>query len=172
MFKGLSLLFHSFSFSLLLFSSPFSSRSLSSFAYSHLPVVIEVLMNEWDFGWFCEVKQDSNWRRNGSCMTSAGSYVSPRFLLPSSLSSSFFLSKSTLCLFSAQPCPPTLPSPSPPSSPSPPQAPRISRLQDSFLLRRTVCSNKFMKGMLIILFLNEVDLVRRKLESGIRLRGM
>lgn len=48
--------------------------------------------------------------------------------------------------------------------------PRMNRLEDSMLLWRTVVSNKLLADVNIILFLNKCDLLRKKLESGVKLR--
>ncbi|KAF7300687.1 hypothetical protein HMN09_00954400 [Mycena chlorophos] len=44
----------------------------------------------------------------------------------------------------------------------------VNRLADSLKLWRTICSNKLLVGVEFILFLNKVDILTRKIESGIR----
>lgn len=45
---------------------------------------------------------------------------------------------------------------------------RISRIEDSMLLFREICRNKLLVNVNLILFLNKVDLLQKKLESGIQ----
>jgi len=45
---------------------------------------------------------------------------------------------------------------------------RVNRLEDSFLLWRTVCSSKLLSKATMILFLNKCDLLKRKLKSGVQ----
>jgi len=45
---------------------------------------------------------------------------------------------------------------------------RVNRLEDSFLLWRTVCSSKLLCKATVILFLNKCDLLKRKLRSGVQ----
>ena len=47
---------------------------------------------------------------------------------------------------------------------------RIYRIEDSMLLWREICRNKLLVNVDLILFLNKVDLLRKKLESGIPLK--
>ncbi|KAI0640299.1 G-alpha-domain-containing protein [Trametes polyzona] len=47
--------------------------------------------------------------------------------------------------------------------------PRVNRLEDSFQLWKQVIKNKLLAHVDIILFLNKCDLLKKKLESGIRL---
>ncbi|KAH9936976.1 G-protein alpha subunit [Fomitopsis serialis] len=47
---------------------------------------------------------------------------------------------------------------------------RVNRLDDSLQLWQTVVSNPLLKKVNIILFLNKCDLLKRKLESGVRLK--
>ncbi|RXW21312.1 hypothetical protein EST38_g4527 [Candolleomyces aberdarensis] len=46
--------------------------------------------------------------------------------------------------------------------------PRINRLEDTFMLWKTVCSNKLLAKVQIILFMNKTDILKKKLESGIQ----
>ncbi|KAG9313912.1 guanine nucleotide binding protein, alpha subunit [Chiua virens] len=48
--------------------------------------------------------------------------------------------------------------------------PKVNRLEDSFLLWRTLVSNKLLKDVSIILFLNKTDLLQAKLKAGVRLK--
>ena len=45
----------------------------------------------------------------------------------------------------------------------------MNRLQDSFLLWKSVIENKLLQHVSIVLFLNKCDLLKKKLESGVRL---
>jgi len=45
--------------------------------------------------------------------------------------------------------------------------PMVNRIADSLLLFRSVCSNKLLRKVSIVLFLNKVDILKAKLESGI-----
>ncbi|KAI5991351.1 guanine nucleotide binding protein, alpha subunit [Pisolithus marmoratus] len=47
---------------------------------------------------------------------------------------------------------------------------RVNRLEDSFLLWKSLVSNKLLTNVSIILFLNKIDLLQSKLRSGVRLR--
>uniref|UniRef100_A0A8H8CD70 G-alpha-domain-containing protein n=1 Tax=Psilocybe cubensis TaxID=181762 RepID=A0A8H8CD70_PSICU len=47
---------------------------------------------------------------------------------------------------------------------------RVNRLEDSFLLWRTVCSSKLLASTTMILFLNKCDLLKRKLKAGVQVR--
>jgi hypothetical protein len=47
--------------------------------------------------------------------------------------------------------------------------PRIYRIEDSMLLWREICRNKLLANTDLVLFLNKVDLLKKKLESGIPL---
>ncbi|CDO77298.1 hypothetical protein BN946_scf184753.g48 [Trametes cinnabarina] len=49
--------------------------------------------------------------------------------------------------------------------------PRVNRLEDSFHLWKSVIENKLLAHVNIVLFLNKCDLLRKKLESGVRLRN-
>jgi G-protein alpha subunit len=41
---------------------------------------------------------------------------------------------------------------------------RINRLEDSFLLWRTVCSSKLLEKTSLILFMNKIDLLKKKIK--------
>lgn len=45
----------------------------------------------------------------------------------------------------------------------------MNRLEDSFLLWKSVIENKLLARVNIVLFLNKCDLLKKKLESGVRL---
>ncbi|RDB24781.1 Guanine nucleotide-binding protein alpha-4 subunit [Hypsizygus marmoreus] len=45
--------------------------------------------------------------------------------------------------------------------------PRINRLDDTFSLWNTICSSKLLSDVQIILFMNKIDILQRKLDSGI-----
>ncbi|KAF4616573.1 hypothetical protein D9613_008941 [Agrocybe pediades] len=47
---------------------------------------------------------------------------------------------------------------------------RVNRLEDSFLLWRTVCSSKLLSKTTLILFLNKCDLLKRKLKMGVQVK--
>ncbi|TFK60637.1 G-alpha-domain-containing protein [Pluteus cervinus] len=47
--------------------------------------------------------------------------------------------------------------------------PKVNRLEDSLLLWKSVVSNKLLSSVNIVLFLNKCDLLKSKLESGVRL---
>ncbi|KAG5654145.1 hypothetical protein H0H81_006856 [Sphagnurus paluster] len=47
--------------------------------------------------------------------------------------------------------------------------PRVNRLEDSLYLWKSVVSNKLLKDVNIVLFLNKCDLLQAKLEAGVRL---
>ncbi|KAI0370109.1 G-alpha-domain-containing protein [Pilatotrama ljubarskyi] len=47
--------------------------------------------------------------------------------------------------------------------------PSVNRLEDSFILWKQVVENKLLAHVNIVLFLNKVDLLKKKLESGVRL---
>jgi len=47
---------------------------------------------------------------------------------------------------------------------------RVNRLEDSYLLWRSVCANKMLARTQLILFLNKCDLLQAKLSRGIRIR--
>ncbi|KAF9527656.1 G-protein alpha subunit [Crepidotus variabilis] len=44
---------------------------------------------------------------------------------------------------------------------------RVNRLEDSFLLWRSICSSKLLARTCMILFLNKCDLLRKKLKAGV-----
>jgi len=47
--------------------------------------------------------------------------------------------------------------------------PKVNRMEDSLLLWKTVVANRLLENVNIILFLNKCDLLKAKLESGVRL---
>lgn len=47
--------------------------------------------------------------------------------------------------------------------------PLLSKQEDSVLLWKSVCNNKLLAGVELVLFLNKCDLLEAKLKSGIRL---
>ncbi|KAB5595618.1 Guanine nucleotide-binding protein alpha-4 subunit [Ceratobasidium theobromae] len=47
--------------------------------------------------------------------------------------------------------------------------PSINRLEDSLAMWRDLCKNKILRGASIVLFLNKCDLLRAKLEAGVKL---
>ncbi|KAG6889329.1 hypothetical protein C0995_001736 [Termitomyces sp. Mi166 len=47
--------------------------------------------------------------------------------------------------------------------------PHVNRLEDSLLLWKAVVSNKLLANVSLVLFLNKIDLLKAKLESGVRL---
>ncbi|KAI9510790.1 guanine nucleotide binding protein, alpha subunit [Russula earlei] len=49
--------------------------------------------------------------------------------------------------------------------------PRVNRLEDSLLLWRGLVSNKLLERIPVVLFLNKCDLLREKLEAGVRLKN-
>ena len=49
------------------------------------------------------------------------------------------------------------------------QDPKVNRLEDSFMLWKSVIESKLLAHVNIILFLNKCDLLRKKLDSGVRL---
>ena len=46
---------------------------------------------------------------------------------------------------------------------------RVNRLEDSFMLWKSVIESKLLQNVNIVLFLNKCDLLKKKLESGVRL---
>ncbi|KIY43106.1 G-alpha-domain-containing protein [Fistulina hepatica ATCC 64428] len=48
--------------------------------------------------------------------------------------------------------------------------PTVNRLEDSVLLWRAVCSSKLLAGTTLVLFLNKVDLLRKKLNRGVQVK--
>src|ERR1700722_7673478 len=46
------------------------------------------------------------------------------------------------------------------------QDPSINRLEDFFLLWRSICSSKLLAKTTMIVFLNKCDILKRKLEAG------
>ncbi len=49
------------------------------------------------------------------------------------------------------------------------QDPRVNRLEDSFQLWKSVIESRLLAHVNIVLFLNKCDLLKKKLESGVRL---
>lgn len=49
------------------------------------------------------------------------------------------------------------------------QDPKVNRLEDSFMLWKSVIESKLLAHVNIILFLNKCDLLRKKVDSGVRL---
>ncbi|EJD54322.1 guanine nucleotide binding protein, alpha subunit [Auricularia subglabra TFB-10046 SS5] len=47
--------------------------------------------------------------------------------------------------------------------------PSVNRVEDSLLLWRAICSNKLLSNTSIVLFLNKTDLLRAKLDAGVKL---
>ncbi|KAJ3506396.1 hypothetical protein NLJ89_g6889 [Agrocybe chaxingu] len=47
---------------------------------------------------------------------------------------------------------------------------KVNRLEDSFLLWRSVCGSKLLARATMILFLNKCDLLKKKLKSGVQVR--
>ncbi|KAF9641877.1 G-alpha-domain-containing protein, partial [Thelephora ganbajun] len=47
--------------------------------------------------------------------------------------------------------------------------PHVNRLEDSLLLWNSIVSNKLLRNVNIILFLNKCDLLQAKLDAGVRL---
>ncbi|CAA7269764.1 unnamed protein product [Cyclocybe aegerita] len=47
---------------------------------------------------------------------------------------------------------------------------KINRLEDSFLLWRTVCGSKLLQKTTMIMFLNKCDLLKKKLKSGVQVK--
>ncbi|KIK81720.1 hypothetical protein PAXRUDRAFT_15081 [Paxillus rubicundulus Ve08.2h10] len=45
--------------------------------------------------------------------------------------------------------------------------PRVNRLEDSFILWKAICSSKLLSRTTLIIFLNKIDLLEKKIESGI-----
>ncbi|TDL27760.1 G-alpha-domain-containing protein [Rickenella mellea] len=48
--------------------------------------------------------------------------------------------------------------------------PRVNRLEDSFLLWKSVCANKLLSSAQLILFLNKMDLLDQKLKAGVKVK--
>ncbi|KAF5351835.1 hypothetical protein D9756_007480 [Leucocoprinus leucothites] len=48
--------------------------------------------------------------------------------------------------------------------------PKINRLEDTFVLWKTVCSSKLLSNVQLILFMNKTDILARKLEQGIQVK--
>ena len=47
---------------------------------------------------------------------------------------------------------------------------RVNRLEDSYLLWRSVCSSRLLVKTQIILFLNKCDILRAKLKRGVKVK--
>jgi GTPase SAR1 family protein len=47
---------------------------------------------------------------------------------------------------------------------------RVNRLEDSFLLWRSICSSKLLADATMVLFLNKCDLLRKKLRAGVQVK--
>ncbi|EIN08754.1 G-alpha-domain-containing protein [Punctularia strigosozonata HHB-11173 SS5] len=45
--------------------------------------------------------------------------------------------------------------------------PRVNRLEDSFVLWKSICSTKLLQNVQLILFMNKVDLLTKKLQAGV-----
>lgn len=45
--------------------------------------------------------------------------------------------------------------------------PRVNRLEDSFILWKAVCSSKLLSRTALIIFLNKIDILENKIESGV-----
>ncbi|KAF7971341.1 hypothetical protein HWV62_21350 [Athelia sp. TMB] len=45
----------------------------------------------------------------------------------------------------------------------------VNRLEDSVLLWKSVCSNKLLENVDLVLFLNKCDILEKKLQAGVRL---
>lgn len=48
--------------------------------------------------------------------------------------------------------------------------PRINRLEDSFILWKSICSSKLLSKTNMIAFLNKCDLLKKKLKSGVMIK--
>lgn len=46
--------------------------------------------------------------------------------------------------------------------------PKVNRLEDSLLIWKRICTSKLLENVQLILFLNKIDLLKDKLESGVR----
>jgi guanine nucleotide-binding protein subunit alpha len=49
--------------------------------------------------------------------------------------------------------------------------PRVNRLQDSYELWKSIVSNKLLSRTQIIMFLNKHDLLQKKIERGVKVKG-
>jgi len=45
----------------------------------------------------------------------------------------------------------------------------VNRLEDSFMLWKTICASKLLAKANMVLFLNKIDLLNRKLHSGVKI---
>ncbi|KAI6158112.1 guanine nucleotide binding protein, alpha subunit [Pisolithus tinctorius] len=48
--------------------------------------------------------------------------------------------------------------------------PRVNRLEDSFILWKAICSSKLLKSTTLIIFLNKIDLLDKKIADGVVVR--
>ncbi|KAI6134829.1 guanine nucleotide binding protein, alpha subunit [Pisolithus croceorrhizus] len=48
--------------------------------------------------------------------------------------------------------------------------PRVNRLEDSFILWKAICSSKLLKSTTLIMFLNKIDLLAKKIADGVMVR--
>ncbi|KAI6025557.1 guanine nucleotide binding protein, alpha subunit [Pisolithus marmoratus] len=48
--------------------------------------------------------------------------------------------------------------------------PRVNRLEDSFILWKAICSSKLLKSTTLIIFLNKIDLLEKKIADGVMVR--
>jgi guanine nucleotide-binding protein alpha-1 subunit len=48
--------------------------------------------------------------------------------------------------------------------------PKTNRIDDSLQLFTQICSNRLLASVHLVLFLNKTDILRTKLESGVRLK--
>ncbi|KAI6003026.1 guanine nucleotide binding protein, alpha subunit [Pisolithus albus] len=48
--------------------------------------------------------------------------------------------------------------------------PRVNRLEDSFILWKAICSSKLLKSTTLIIFLNKIDLLAKKIANGVMVR--
>jgi len=48
--------------------------------------------------------------------------------------------------------------------------PKVNRLEDSFILWKTICSSKLLATTQLILFLNKCDLLEQKLRRGVQVK--
>ncbi|KAI6131403.1 guanine nucleotide binding protein, alpha subunit [Pisolithus croceorrhizus] len=48
--------------------------------------------------------------------------------------------------------------------------PRVNRLEDSFILWKAICSSKLLRSTTLIMFLNKIDLLSKKIADGVMVR--
>ncbi|KAI6121992.1 guanine nucleotide binding protein, alpha subunit [Pisolithus sp. B1] len=48
--------------------------------------------------------------------------------------------------------------------------PRVNRLEDSFILWKAICSSKLLRSTTLIMFLNKIDLLAKKIADGVMVR--